>query len=295
MPYTEENPEYGYVPLELMRAAVCPLTFKPFKLSTHPEYEHQRSEGRVDESLNHLEVGDQLSYVRSFSYRDHHHNLQTGTVTTKATFGLAPEDFNTLVIGLFNEVRWRCHHDLMPDDRVLELTLPELAEISRVSCGGGSQKDRLRSRILRVNFMQMMNTAAWDSQEKKRGLKTYSIYDIDFMERIVVPHERIRLAISPTFIKLARFGSTVKFRWDIFDAYKKSPGKQRLYLIADRICWNQRVSPAHVDVDDFAIHQLGYVDTDRQQEEQLKKQGKRLPSKDRRASNRRDSVDEHLQ
>ncbi len=239
----------AYAGLDFIKAAFCPLAFKAMPLKRHPLY----ADLRGDPALDVLEVGQPLNYPRHFRYKDKAGNHKTGTQIITAPFGLAPKDFD-LFLGLYTHLR---ELNELPADGVLDLT----ADFIGRRCGFpvSSQKDylRIRSRIFRFSYVKYTSTAFWNPETQAYDIRNFELYSLAALSRVTVSRRPIVFQFSQAFLQMARQAKFLRFDYSLYVTL--SSPMRRLYLLANQMGWKNRDS-AVFDLDEFALHQIGYQD-----------------------------------
>ena len=251
----------GYAGLDFIKAAFSPLSFKATPLREHPLYR----ELHADSALGVLEVGEALNYPRQFRYKDRSGNYKTATQLITAPFGLAPKDFD-LFLGLYTYVK---DLDEFPNSGELDLT----ADFIGRRCGFSvtSHKDylRIRSRIFRFSYVKYTNSAFWNPQTQTYDIKNFEFYSLAALSRVTASRRPITFHLSRDFLEIAQRSKFLRFDYDL---YLSLPcPMRRFYLLANQMGWKNRDS-AIFDVDEFAIHQIGYqADIDSKKEAEGRK------------------------
>lgn len=253
--------QYVFAPLAFIRSALCPLNFKATKCADIPEL------AKLVEDLpavGDLEVGDCLRHESAFPYWDAHKHRKLGCQLVTASFGLAPEDIE-LLFGLCTYIHRLDQSEGLSDHLKITLNVNQLARHAGFEINGGKDTRRLQSRILRLSYLKLTNTAVWNSGRKSyESLDNMSLFDIDDMSLLVEPWQPVTLQLSHKFVELLRTTPRVAFDRSQWRSHK-SPAKRRLFVIVHREGWNQRDSQLY-DADEFAIHQLGYARHDNQRQ-----------------------------
>jgi len=244
---TNRTRNRGYAGLDFIKAAFCPLSFKAVPLKDHPLF----ADLRADHALGVLEVGDALHYPRQFRYKDRSANYKLATQLITAPFGLAPKDFD-LLLGLYAHLKDLDH---FPDSGELDLT----ADFIGRRCGFSvtSQKDylRIRSRIFRFSYVKYTNSAFWNPQTQTYDIRNFEFYSLASLSRVTVSRRPITFHFSRDFLEIAERSKFLVFDYHL---YLSLPcPMRRFYLLANQMGWNNRDSVIF-DVDEFAIHQIGY-------------------------------------
>jgi len=237
----------GYAGLDFIKAAFSPLSFKAIPLGEHPLY----AELRADSALGVLEVGEALNYPRQFRYKDQSGNYKTATQLITAPFGLAPKDFD-LFLGLYTYLK---DLDDFPQQGELDLT----ADFIGRRCGFSvtSTKDylRIRSRIFRFSYVKYTNSAFWNPQTRTHDIRNFEFYSLASLSRVTASRRPITFHLSHDFLEIAKQSKFLRFDYGLY--LSLSSPLRRFYLLANQMGWKNRDS-AIFDVDEFAIHQIGY-------------------------------------
>jgi len=251
----------GYAGLDFIKAAFSPLSFKATPLGEHPNY----ADLKADKALGVLQVGEAMNYPRQFRYKDRSGNYNVGTQVITAAFGLAPKDFD-LFLGLYTYLK---ELDQFPETGELDLT----ANFIGRRCGFSvtSHKDylRIRSRIFRFSYVKYTNSAFWNPETKTYDIRNFDFYSLASLSRVTASRRPITFHLSRDFLEIAQHSRFLRFDYDL---YLSLPcPMRRFYLLANQMGWKNRDS-AIFDVDEFAVHQIGYqADIDSKKEGQRKK------------------------
>lgn len=262
---SEQRHGTAYAGLDFIKAAFCPLEFNAKPLRDHHAWSHL---GR-DEALAALDVGDQLTYPRQYSYTDHNGNRKTGTQVISALFGLAPKDFD-LFLGLYTYLK---RLPELPANGRTYLSVDFLAR--QLSLPATCQKDyqRIRSRVFRFSYVKYTNSAFWNTQTRSYDIRNFGFYNLASMSRLTESRRPIVFEWDRSFLDLVRTSALLMFDYDLYRTLP--PAIRRLYLIANRDGWNQQNSSIFL-ADDFAIHQIGYDENPDRQKLRLQKLRKLL-------------------
>lgn len=280
----------GYLPIDLIKVALCPLSFHPQTLKEHILYNgNAQSPASIkkDKSLEHLEVGDSLDEWRTFKYWTKSKNRAIGSVNIKAPYGMAPHDFDVLV-GLYNHCRELHREGVLPEDGQLEFRLAELARLCHINPNGGKQANRLRSSVFRLNFFTLHSTAEWSSEAQEYGHKTIKLFTVKYLSRLGKVkgagknHDLLVLQLDRSFLDLVATNQVIQFDLDFFRTL--SAKHKRHYLQSVRFGWWDRNSPPDIDAEEYAINQIWMTDAD----QRLQRSGIEVSSRQRRSSHRID-------
>src|ERR1043166_7043860 len=222
-------PPSAYAGLDFIKAAFCPLEFTATKLGKHPQF----AQLRKDKALSALEVGDALNYPRQFPFTDPNGHRKTGTQIITAAFGLAPKDFD-LFLGLYTYLR---RLPELPSDGRTHLTVDFLAK--HLGLSATCQKDylRIRSRIFRFSFVKYTNSAFWNTATKSYDILNFGFFNIAALSRVTESRRPVTFEWDPSFLRLVASSAYLAFDYELYRTL--SPTLRRLYLIANRVGWNQ--------------------------------------------------------
>lgn len=271
-----------------MQVALCPLTFRPTRLSDHVIYNRsQASEASIkkDQALEHLEVGESLDEWRTFKYWTKAKNRAVGSYNIKAPYGMSPYDFD-VVLGLFNYLRELHREGELPENGELGFRLSQLARICRVSAEGGKQANRLRSSIFRLNFFSLHSTAEWSDEAQDFGHKTIKFLTVKYLSRLGKPSkgkknsDLLVLQFDQSFLDLVTSTRVIQIDRAFYDTL--SVKHKRHYLQTVRYGWWEKVSPPDLDAEQYAINQIWMTD----QDERQRRKGLAVSSRERRSAHR---------
>lgn len=289
---TPKPDDPGYLPVDLIQVALCPLKSKWQTLAEHVLYNCDRSvvaKIKKDKALEHLEVAEPLDQWRTFKYWTKQKNRAVGSINIKAPYGMCQYDFDVL-LGLYNYLRDLQRNEQLPEKVELEMRLPELAGICRVGSVGGKQLDRLRSSLFRLNYISLHSTAEWSVEAEQFGHRTIKFFTIKHLSRLGKAatggknFDKIVLQIDQSFIDLVTTSRVVQFDRTFYDTL--SAKHKRHYLQVVRFGWWERTSPPDLDAEQYAIHQIGMTDAD----ERKRGEGQTVSGKDNRRAHRVDWV-----
>lgn len=251
-----------FAPLGLIRSALCPLEFRARKVSSVPELHNIV---RAIPAFGELEVGDCLRYESVFPYSDHNKHRKLGCQLVTAPFGLAPEDIEAL-FGIYSYASQLEKSEGLPPDLTLTMTINQIARQAGLPNTGPKDSRRIQSRIFRLSYMKLTNTAVWNTAERNhRSLENFGLFDIQHLSPLVEPWQPVTLQFSRAFATLIRTHPRVAFDLEAVRSLK-SPAKRRFFSIVTREGWNQGDSQVY-DADAFAIHQIGFARHDDEKRE----------------------------
>ena len=252
----------GYLPIELVQVALCPLSFTPTRLSEHILYKHPQQNLRLlkkDGALESLLVGDELDCWKHYKYWDHNENRKVGHVNIKAPFGMAPEDFD-VIVGLYNYCRAQHREGESSFDPTVQFSLADIARICDLPHGGGKQALYLRSRLFRLGFVSLHFTAVWDTEERAHVQRTYKLFTIKSLSRLNLPKQKIVIQLDPSFVDLIASRRVIQFDRTLYNSMTAK--HKRHYLQCVRFGWYSRTSPPDVLAADYACNQIWFADHD---------------------------------
>ena len=289
-PLTRHTTDAGYLPVDLIQVALCPLKFEPQTLRDHIIYKGQHASIatiKKDKALEHLQVGESIDQWRAFKYWTKSKNRATGSINIKAPYGMSAYDFDILV-GIYNYLRDRHRSGELSENVMLEMRLSQLARICRVGSDGGKQADRLRSSLFRLNFFSLHSTAEWTQEAGDFGHRTIKLFTVKYLNRLgktqqgTKNSDKIVLHIDQSFMDLVKSNRVVQFDRSFYGTL--SPKHKRHYLQAVRFGWWDKNSPPDLDAEQYAINQIWMTDKDTR----LRRDGTEVPARDRRNAHRID-------
>lgn len=88
-------------------------------------------------------------------------------------------------------------------------------------------------------------------------IRNFDFYSLDSLSRVTASRRPISFHFSSAFLQVAQRAKFLRFDHDLYVSL--SSPLRRFYLLANQMAWKNRDS-AIFDVDEFALHQIGYQD-----------------------------------
>lgn len=245
--------QFLYAPLAWIRSSLCPLDFRATRIAELPDFANTVQKMPA---FGELQVGECLRYESLFPYVDSQKHRRHGCQLITAPFGLSPEDIDAL-FGIYTYVRALDRGEGIPEDRNVTVTMNVLARIAGLSQTCSKDTRRNQSRIFRLSYVKLSNTASWNSKRRCfQHLSNMDLFSIKDMSLLMEPRAPLTLQLSADFVNLIRSSPAVAF--DLAKARDLGGSvKRRFFFLVNREGWNQRDSMIY-DADLFTVHQLGY-------------------------------------